>query len=367
MKKNVQKLLALAFTLFTLNAISQNEVYWKEGFEPGATPACDLGTVAPTATGGNYFNGNAGSWYGFNVYRTTGTGCPAGNNHVRYKNISGVTDSGYLITPIVNFGINEFHIARARASRSYTLWITNDTSATTANWTMFKLMKSSASTTPCVDTMVSINSVTAKRLKIVGRPGTDTDIDSIWITSVNHILPVKFGGISASQASGLVKINWSIESEINTNNYTIERSVNGENYTAIGTLNATQSKAYNWVDKTPNTGVNYYRIKAIDNNGSFMYSNAIKINNGKTKTELSLYPNPVINGKINVEASGLTKGLYTINVYSITGAKVYTTTLQSEGTTVAKTIDLSNAVKSGNYTLEITNGSYKNVKTILVP
>ena len=93
MKKCLQKLSFVLFTLLSLNAISQNQVYWKEGFQPDATPACDLGTVAPTVTGGNYFNGNAGSWYGFNVYSTTGpTGsCPTGasNSHVRYKNISG--------------------------------------------------------------------------------------------------------------------------------------------------------------------------------------------------------------------------------------------------------------------------------------
>jgi len=136
--------------------MAQNQEYWREGFEPSATPACNLGTVSPTATGGLYFNGNVGSWYGFNVYRTTGTGCPAGNNHVRYKNISGVTDSGYLVTPIVSAGIQEFHMYRARASRSYTIWMTSDTSATTTNWTPVALMKSSALTVTCVDTTVII-------------------------------------------------------------------------------------------------------------------------------------------------------------------------------------------------------------------
>jgi hypothetical protein len=107
MKKNLRKFLLIAITSFIgVTAFSQNQVYWKEGFEPSpgdtSIPKCNLVTAAPTATGGTYFSGNGGVWYGKNVYRTTGTGCPAGNNHIRFKNISGVTDSGYLVTPIVN-------------------------------------------------------------------------------------------------------------------------------------------------------------------------------------------------------------------------------------------------------------------------
>lgn len=366
MKKYLQKLAFVLFTLISLNAMSQNQVYWREGFEPSATPACDLTIVAPTVTGGAYFNGNAGSWYGFNVFSTTGTGCPAGNSHPRFKNISGVTDSGYLITPVVNFGINEFHISRARASRSYTLWITNDTNAITAVWTPFTIMRSSASTITCVDTMVSINSATAKRLKIVGRPGTDTDVDSIWITSVGAILPVKFGALSASTANNIVKLSFNIESELNSSSYAIERSITGQNFIAVGTVEAKNLRTYNFIDNTANTGTNYYRIKAIDNNGSYMYSNAIKVNTNNTKAELSVFPNPIKNGKLNVQVSGIVRGEYKVNIYTITGALVYTTSLSSEGTSIAKTIDLPNNVKNAAYTLEITNGSFRNSKNIIV-
>jgi hypothetical protein len=91
--------------------------------------------------------------------------------------------------------------------------MTSDTSATTTNWTPVVLMKSSALTVTCVDTTVIIASATAKRLKIVGRPGTDSDVDSIMLTSFSAITPVTFGGISASAASNLVKLNFNIEQE----------------------------------------------------------------------------------------------------------------------------------------------------------
>ena len=97
-----------------------------------------------------------------------------------------------------------------------------------------------------------------------------------------------------------------------------------------------------------------------------MYSNTIKINAGKLKSELITYPNPVQNGQLNVQVSGIAKGNYNINIYAITGALVYTSILNSEGTATSKIITLPNAVKNGNYTLEVTNGTFKSIKTILV-
>ncbi len=369
MKKNLRKLSLLAFVLLSLNSMAQNQVYWKEGFEPGQTSpdvSCDLTTTAPTVTGGVYFNGNAGSWYGFNVYRTTGTGCPAGNNHVRYKNISGVTDSGYLVTPIVSAGIQEFHMYRARASRSFTIWVTNDTSALTSNWTPVALMKSSAATVTCVDTTVIIGSASAKRLKIVGRPGTDSDIDSVVLTSFSAILPVKFGGISAAEANGLVKLNWNIETETNTNSYIIERSANGDNFSQVGTLKANHSSNYIWMDNAANNGMNYYRVKAIDNNGTFQYSTTVRINVGKVKGGLNVYPNPIKGGQLNVELNGVSKGIYVVNLFNMNGSLAHTTILASEGTSLSKTVTLPSNLRTGNYTLEIVNGSFKATKIIYV-
>lgn len=370
MKKKLHKLFIGSFLLLALNSFSQNQVYWREGFEPGQTaPAvsCDLTTTNPSAAVSYYFNGNAGVWYGKNVYRTTGTGCPTGNNHVRYRNISGVTDSGYLVTPIVSAGIMEFHMYRARASRSYTIWITNDTLATTTNWTPLVLMKSSAATITCQDTMVPINSATAKRLKIVGRPGTDTDVDSIWLTSFSAITPVKFGAVSAIENNNVVRVNWSIETEINASSYIIERSINGDAYAAIGSLNPNKMSAYNWVDNTAAKGTNYYRIKVIDKDGSFQYSSVVKINVGKALVAgLAVFPNPVKNGEINLQLSGINKGEYVVRVYSLTGNLIHNTTIKSEGSSLSKSIILPTGLSNGMYSLEVSNQNFKTNKLISV-
>jgi Secretion system C-terminal sorting domain len=368
MKKKFTLLsLATILAMLIVNVASaQNQVYWREGFEPSATPACDLTTVAPTATGGKYFAGNAGSWYGFNIYRTTGTGCPAGNNHVRYKNIAGVTDSGYLVTPVVNFGIKEFHMYRARASRSYTIWSTNDTLATTTNWTMVVLMKSSASTITCNDTLVPINLPTAKRLKIVGRPGTDTDVDSIWLTSFSAILPIKFNTISAIETNNLVKLTFGLASETGAVHYNIEKSLDGNVFTSIAKLDASKAASYNYIDANPNNGNNFYRVKATDNNGNINYSSVITINLTKGKTGMQIAPNPVKGNQMNLQLLSANKGDYKVRILNINGTQVYTTNIVSEGGSLSKLISLPSTVSSGTYIVEVNNGITKFNKLIIV-
>jgi len=146
----------------------------------------------------------------------------------------------------------------------------------------------------------------------------------------------------------------------------IERSTNGDNYTQIGTLVANRSASYIWMDNTPNNGTNYYRIVALDNNGTKQYSSTVRVNLGKIKSSLSVYPNPVKGGQFNVELSGISKGNYVANIYNMVGTLVYTTSITCEGTSLTKTIALPSTLKNGNYSLEISNSNFKNVTIISV-
>ena len=374
MKKNLRYVLFAVFATFSFLSVSaQNQVYWREGFEP--TENSDLTTTSPTASVGYYFTGSNGtygptSWYGFNIYRTTGTSCTLsgyGANHVRYKNISGVTDSGYIVTPVVSFGIKEFHMSRARTTRSHTIWATSDTSATTTNWTVVAVMPSYASTPLCVDTTVLINSATAKRLKITGRPGTDTDVDSIYVTSFNLIAPVKFGAISLSQTNGFTKVTWNVISEINTEKYLIERSDNGSNFYTVGSLTAINASKYIYIDNTPlNNVIGYYRIKAVDKDGSMGYSSVVKIGGKQTATDIAIAPNPVKGGQLNVQLSNFTKGKYTFALYDAAGKQIFNKSIAVEAANGAETLQLPSTVQNGAYQLQVTNGESRITKTVMV-
>lgn len=374
MKKSLL-LFATFITIYLSSTTSklsaQNQEYWREGFQPeqGCTlPTTNPTSITPTPTTNvdYYFSGVGGSWWGRNVYSTTGTGCPGGNSHPRFRNMgtTGTFDSGALVTPVVNFGIQEFHFLRARASRAYSIWVTSDTSALTSNWTLVALLPSWANTL-CTDTTVIIGSATAKRLKIVTRAGLDVDIDSIYLTSVAQILPVKFANVSASKANGLTKISWNIESEINTANYVVERSADGTSFLPVGSIAANNAGKYNFVDGASEAS-SYYRIKAVDKDGSYTYS-AVVFTVSDTKTAaVTVYPNPIVNRQVNVQLSNLSKGSYTVEVYNNLGQAILTKTIQMDGASTSLSLQLPNSVNSGLYRLTVSNGTLKFNKTISV-
>ena len=311
MKRKIYK--AVLFTVMLLCSVhsikAQNQVYWREGFQPES--GCDLTSTAPTAQVSYYFNGSAGVWYGNNVYRTTGTGCAAfGLAHVRYRNIAGVTDSGYLVTPIVDFGIQEFHFYRSRAGRQFSIWLTADTLATTTNWTMAAALPAFTGTVLCTDTTIIIASATAKRLKIVGRPLTDSDVDSFWVTSFAALpIPVNLLSFNANFSGQKVNLNWNTTNEINSKHFEIERSTNGMDYSSIG-ITAAKNYAgdnnYAFADMQPLSGASFYRLKMVDRDGKFKYSNVISLNT-KIKSGLSVYPNPAV-GSITINHGKLNDG-----------------------------------------------------------
>jgi hypothetical protein len=374
MKRNFYKLTFVTLLALCFNSLTaQNQVYFREGFEP--TNGSDLSTTNPTGAVAYFFNGVPGtygtatSWYGVNVYRTTGTGCsaPYGAPHVRYRNIAGVTDSGYIVTPVVDFGIKEFHFTRSRASRSFTIWKTSDTSATTTNWTVAVVSPFFAGTVTCVDTTLIVNDATARRLKIVGRPGTDSDIDSVWLTSVNAIVPVKFGDVNVSRNNGLVKLNWNVLLEVNTEKYYIERSVNGVEFASIGSLSATNTKSYSYVDAAPlNSATSFYRLKAVDKDGKLSYSNIIRLTSRNTAADVIVTPNPIKNGTVNLQLNNFTKSDYSVSLFDASGKIAFTKKMNIESGSSAQTLQLPNTVSKGIYQLQITNGSIKMNKTVVV-
>ncbi len=119
----------------------------------------------------------------------------------------------------------------------------------------------------------------------------------IWYTKSGTVTPVtllSFTGAATPEKT--VKLNWRTVNEINNKQFIIERSADGVRFAAIDSVsgkNLTIENNYAALDKNPLQGLNYYRLKQIDLDGKFSYSNviAVKISSGNNK--LSVVPNPV--------------------------------------------------------------------------
>ncbi len=131
-------------------------------------------------------------------------------------------------------------------------------------------------------------------------------VPNIYMASTS-ILPVKLLEFTAKENSGKVNLNWKTAEEKNNDHFTVERSKDGKSFTGIysvkGAGNSSQIKNYANVDARPFTGVNYYRLKQTDADGSSFYSAIQTVTIGAKREALSISPNPVTNFvKLNMGA-----------------------------------------------------------------
>jgi hypothetical protein len=98
-----------------------------------------------------------------------------------------------------------------------------------------------------------------------------------------------------------VVLNWLTASELNIANYEVERSNDAARFKSIGTVNSkgnnTAKQLYEFNDITAQLGINYYRLKIHERDGSYYYSKTIAINlkNASTLFNVAVFPNPTIN------------------------------------------------------------------------
>lgn len=109
------------------------------------------------------------------------------------------------------------------------------------------------------------------------------------------VLPIELLYFNAVANDTEVEITWSTASELNNDFFSIERSATGENFTEIlrtdGAGTSNQQIDYIEQDFTPLPGTSYYRLKQIDFNGDYSYSQIVAVKCAFWG-ELSVYPNP---------------------------------------------------------------------------
>jgi hypothetical protein len=137
--------------------------------------------------------------------------------------------------------------------------------------------------------------------------GTTTQTVNLPITCPLPVTLTSFAGKSLS--SNKIKLEWATASEIDNSYFEIEKSRNGRNFitlgreTGFGTSNIIHS--YNYVDDMPFNGINYYRLKQVDFNGAYVYSNIIVVSTDEQSSPtLLVYPNPTrASSSVNLELS----------------------------------------------------------------
>ncbi len=175
----------------------------------------------------------------------------------------------------------------------------------------------------------------------VGGPFTtvDSKYTGYFARFYDGALPVELISFTSNVVNNTVYINWQTATEINNYGFEIQKALlknsetNGE-FVTIGFVegagNSNAVKNYSFTDKSTNQGKYAYRLKQIDIDGKFTYSNSIQVdvNNMPSNYELSQnYPNP-FNPSTTISFSLPVSNFVTLKIYDILGNEI--TTLVNE-------------------------------------
>ena len=233
------------------------------------------------------------------------------------------TFSGYLQTPVLGetdqgrFIVDYLDAANVIIGSSYTsAWQSNSGGSGVA-WNLY--------------TNTRLAPVDTRKVRISLQTQIFTNIlpinvyfDDISLIRTN-ILPVTLVSFTGNENAGKIYLSWKVADEINLSHYQLQQSTDGINFTGIATIGSGK-KEYSYIDKNTSIYIDkyYYRLKMIDIDGKFSFSNVLPVKI-KRQHSITISPNPAKNsvtisgfegqGKITIISSNCSS-LYNANTYA---------------------------------------------------
>ena len=190
----------------------------------------------------------------------------------------------------------------------------------------------------------------------------------VWYT-YNTILPVSLLSLKAYiNTNKTVTVAWATGNEINNKLFMVERSSDGVNFRVIDSVagkgNMVSQSNYSVIDAMPIDGINYYRLKQVDNDGKTTISNVVSVNLNKILINyFTVFPNPVKN-QLTVNINSKTEQKASLIITDIFGRILQTAPLQLNKGNQLQNISVSQ-LAVGNYNLTILFDDTKITKKIV--
>ncbi len=194
--------------------------------------------------------------------------------------------------------------------------------------------------------------------------------NAIKFGGTNSALPVELTSFSAEITENGINLNWQTATEINNYGFDVERAVNNEWQKIAfvsGHGNSNSPKFYSYFDSDAPGGELKYRLKQLDIDGKYEYSNIIEVDNN-TLYNYSLkqnFPNP-FNPATKINFSIAKKGNVNLTVFNALGQKI-STLVNEEKSPGNYTVlfDASN-LPSGIYFYKLDSGKFTKVQKMLL-
>jgi Secretion system C-terminal sorting domain len=207
--------------------------------------------------------------------------------------------------------------------------------------------------------LVCTATTTVNPTSTFGTGGTGR-IDNFTVT-FQSALPIELTSFNAKSNNSKTNLYWQTASEKNNSHFAIERSTDGDVFSKIGDVkgngNSTVIQNYQFTDVTPTKGINYYRLRQVDFDGTESISKTVSVNlDGKNQNKVKVYPT-LVKDAVSVELSDESKA--EISVRDLTGRVILT---QNTEGVANQTLNLG-TLSSGLYILSVrSNEALETVK-----
>jgi hypothetical protein len=198
--------------------------------------------------------------------------------------------------------------------------------------------------------------------------GTYTGIGTLC----NGPLPVELSLFTANLSKNEIKLFWKTETEVDNYGFEVERRIDNKEWNQItffpGNGNSNSPKEYSYDDKELFAGGSrfQYRLKQIDNGGSFEYSDVVEVEIVPEQYELSQnYPNP-FNPSTTIQFSLPKQTQLKINLFNMLGEQVATIAEGMYESGYHKVTFNASGLPSGTYIYRFESGDFVQVKKMIL-
>ncbi len=162
------------------------------------------------------------------------------------------------------------------------------------------------------------------RLIVAWRDARASSNGEIYASQVQSdgVLPVNILALQARPNGKSVLVQWTSKNEKSLSHFEIERSADAIDFTYAGKTKAQNAAGifqYSFDDLSPIGGNSFYRLKSVDKDGAFAYSNIVKVSLATISgNDIHLFPNPAYSSA-NLQLNNLPAGRYSVRVMDMQG------------------------------------------------
>jgi len=168
-------------------------------------------------------------------------------------------------------------------------------------------------------------------------------------------------------------LQWATASEIDNAYFEVERSADANIWESLGQVagqgTTTQAHTYTYSDDAPADGVNYYRLKQVDVDGHFVYTNIAQVTFDASvsaavmSNTMTMYPNPLsANASLTIQLSDASSAISNVIITNSIGEVVFSSVSAQDNVLHLSGLNLS----AGVYAVSVFTEGAKPLTSLLV-